>query len=76
MEKVDASPLAMAKKVFVLAKTTFILYQTIKAAIAWRRSKKPMGVPAQMCLVFSGLIVLAVCVYKFTSKAIGPLVAL
>ena len=46
MEKVDASPLAIAKKIFILAKTGFVLYQTIKAAIAWRRTKKPMGVPA------------------------------
>jgi len=46
MEKVEASPLAMAKKVFVLAKTSFVIYQTVKAAVAWRRSKKPMGVPA------------------------------
>jgi len=26
MEKVEASPLAMAKKVFVLAKTSFVIY--------------------------------------------------
>ena len=76
MEKVEASPLAIGKKVFVLLKTAFILYQTIKAAIAWRRSKKPMGVPAQFCLLFSGFIVAAVCAYKFTSKKIMPLVTL
>mmetsp|Transcript_31476 Transcript_31476/g.41684 ORF Transcript_31476/g.41684 Transcript_31476/m.41684 type:complete len:98 (+) Transcript_31476:146-439(+) len=76
MEKVDASPLATLKKIFIVAKTSFILYQTVKAAIAWRRSKKAMGVPAQFCLLFSGLIVLAVCVYKFTSKQIKPLVTL
>ena len=76
MEKTDASPLGTAKKVFVLLKTAFILYQTVKAAIAWRRSKKPMGVPAQMCLLFSGVIVALVTVFKFTSKQIGPLVTL
>lgn len=76
MEKVDVSPLAIFKKVFILAKTGFILYQTIKAAIAWRRSKKPMGVPAQLCLLFSALIVTSVCVYKFTSKDIRPLATL
>jgi len=76
MEKVDASPLAIAKKVFIIAKTAFILYQTIKAAKAWRRSNKLMAGPAFICLLFSGLIVLAVCVYKFTSKKIAPLVAL
>ena len=42
MEKVEQSPLAIAKKIFVLAKTSFVIYQTVKAAIAWRRSKKPM----------------------------------
>jgi len=26
MEKVDASPLAIAKKIFILAKTGFVLY--------------------------------------------------
>ena len=35
-----------------------------------------MGVPAQFCLLLSALIVLAVAVYKFTSKKIAPLVAL
>jgi hypothetical protein len=76
MEKVEQSPLAIAKKIFVLAKTSFVIYQTVKAAIAWRRSKKPMGVPAQLCLLFSALIVGSVCAYKFTSKEIKPLVTL
>jgi len=76
MEKVDASPFAIAKKIFILAKTSFIVYQTIKAAMAWRRSKKPMGVPAQILLLFSALIVIGVCVYKFTSKHLKPLVFL
>jgi len=74
MDKVDASPLALCKKVFVLAKTAFVVYQTVKAAMAWRKSKKPMGVPAQLCLLFSALIVSGVCYYKFTSKHIRPLV--
>ncbi len=38
MEKVEASPAAIAKKVFVLAKTSFVIFQTVKAAVAWRRS--------------------------------------
>lgn len=46
MDKVEASPLAILKKVLVLAKTAFIVFQTVKAAMAWRRSQKPMGVPA------------------------------
>ena len=76
MEKVDASPLAMFKKVFILAKTSFVLYQTLKAANVWRKSKKPMSMPATMALVFSGLIVACVCAYKFTSKQIKPLATL
>ena len=76
MEKVETSPAAIAKKVFILAKSGFVVYQTVKAAIAWRRSKKPMGVPAQVCLLFSALIVSLVCAYKFTSKEIKPLVTL
>jgi len=35
-----------------------------------------MGVPAQFCLLFSALIVALVCVYKFTSKELRPLVTL
>ncbi len=35
-----------------------------------------MGVPAQVCLLFSALIVGLVCAYKFTSKEIKPLVGL
>ena len=76
MEKVEASPLAIAKKVFIVAKTAFILWQTIKAAAAWRRSKKPMGTPAFLCLMFSAFIVINVAIYKFTSKEIRPLVML
>ena len=76
MEKVDASPLSKLKKVLVLAKTAFIIFQTVKAAIAWRRSRKPMGIPAQMCLLFSALIVALGCAYKFTSKLLMPIVVL
>lgn len=76
MEKTDSSPLGTIKKGLMLLKTAFILYQTVKAAIAWRRSRKPMGVPAQMCLLFSALIVAGGTYYKFTSKQIGPLVTL
>ena len=76
MEKVETSPAAIAKKVFILAKSGFVVYQTVKAAIAWRRSKKPMGVPAQFCLLLSAIIVSLVCAYKFTSKEIAPLVTL
>ena len=76
MEKVEASPLAIAKKVFIVVKTAFILWQTIKAAAAWRRSKKPMGTPAFICLMFSAFIVANVAIYKFTSKEIKPLVML
>jgi len=76
MDKVEASPLAIVKKVLILAKSGFIIFQTIKAAIAWRKSKKPMGIPAQICLLFSALIVGLVCAYKFTSKEIRPLVTL
>ena len=76
MEKVEASPFAIAKKVFIVVKTGFILWQTLKAAGAWRRSKKPMGTPAFICLMFSAFIVINVAIYKFTSKEIKPLVML
>lgn len=76
MEKVEQSTFAKVKKVLVLAKTAFIIFQTVKAAIAWRRSKKPMGVPAQFLLLFSAVIVALGCAYKFTSKEIKPLVTL
>ena len=76
MEKVEASPAAMAKKIFILTKSAFVIYQTMKAAIAWKRSKKPMATPAMLVLTLSALIVGGVCAYKFTSKNVRPLASL
>ena len=75
-EAVEKSPMGMAKKIFILAKTGFVVFQTLKGAWAWRNSKKKMTVPAILCLLFSALIVSLVCAYKFTSKNIRPLVTL
>ena len=68
MEKTESSPMGMAKKIFILAKSGFVLYQTVKAALAWRKSKKKMGTAAMLLLLQSALIVAGVCAYKFTSK--------
>lgn len=48
----------------------------MKAALAWKNSKKPMAGPAFLVLLFSAIIVIGVCIYKFTSKEIKPLVTL
>ena len=76
MEKVEQSPAAIAKKIFILAKTSFVIWQTMKAAVAWNRSKKPMARPAFLVLLLSAIIVGSVAAYKFTSKNIRPLVTL
>ena len=76
MDNVEKSGMGTAKKIFILAKTGFVVFQTIKGAIAWRKSKKRMSNPALLCLLFSALIVCLVCAYKFTSKEIKPLVTL
>ena len=76
MENVEKSQMGMAKKIFILAKTGFVVFQTLKGAWAWRNSKKKMTVPAILCLLFSALIVSLVCAYKFTSKELRPLVTL
>ena len=76
MDKVEGSSTGLAKKIFLIAKTSFIVFQTVKAAIAWKRSKKPMGIPALLLLLFSALIVVLVCAYKFKTKLIAPLVGL
>ena len=76
MEKVEASPAAIAKKLLLLAKTGFILFQTFKGIMSWRKSKKKMAFGATVCLALSALIVIGGCIYKFTSKEIRPLVSL
>ena len=38
MDNVEKSPMGMAKKIFILAKTGFVVFQTLKAAYAWRKS--------------------------------------
>ena len=76
MDNVEKSGMGMGKKIFILAKTAFVVFQTVKGIIAWRKSKKRMSTPAMLCLLFSALIVCSVCAYKFTSKKIKPLVTL
>ena len=76
MEKVEASPAAIAKKIFIITKTAFILFQTLKAANAWRKSSKKMAMPATLVLLMSAVIVASIAAYKFTSKRILPLATL
>lgn len=73
MEKVDKSWPATLKQIFVIIKSAVIICITLHAAYKWRKSKHPMGKAAQFCLFFNALIVLGVCIYKFTSKQIAPL---
>ena len=73
MEKVDKSWPATLKQIFVVVKSAAMICIALHAAYKWRKSKHPMGKAAQLLLIFNALIVLGVCVYKFTSKEIAPL---
>jgi len=57
----------------VILKTSFLVYQTLKAANSWRKSKSLMAKPALLLLLLNAALVVAVCVYKFSSKNIAPL---
>ena len=76
MDEVDGGSPAIAKEIFVLAKTLFTLYQTLKAAWAWRNAKMRMAKPATGLLIFSALILIYGYWYKHSSKEIAPLVVL
>ena len=46
MDEVDKGSPAIFKEVLVGLKTAFTLYQTLRAAWAWRKTKLRMGKPA------------------------------
>ena len=43
---VDASWPAIAKKVFIVVKSAFVIITTLQAAYKWRKTKLRMGIPA------------------------------
>ena len=59
---------ATAKQIFIIVKGAFTIWVCLHAAYKWRNTKLPMGIPAQFLLIFNALIVLGVCIYKFTTK--------
>ena len=72
-DKVDKTLFATLKQVFIIVKSAFTIYICLHAAYKWRKTKLPMGKPAQFLLIFNALIVLGVGAYKFTTKQIAPL---
>lgn len=75
-EEVDKSFFAKLKEIVMLIKAAVILYQTFKAAWAWKKSKMRMATPAMLLLTYSGIILILGQIYKRTSKQIYPLVIL
>lgn len=76
MDEVDKSTFAIVKQIFVILKTSFLVFQTLKAANAWRKSKTAMAKPALFLLLANAALVIGVLFYKFSSKKIAPLFVL
>jgi hypothetical protein len=68
MDSYDKSTFAQIKQVLILAKCAYLIFVTLKAAVAWRNN-------VRICftLVISAVILGGVSWYKTTSKQIMPL---
>ena len=66
------------KEAFLLINTARLIYVTMKAGFNWKslKGQNPMSKSAFKLLTFNALIILLVCIYKFTVKDIAPLYVL